>query len=202
MNPRAGALRISFPLRVNNLKFRDVSLRPSGASRQDFDVVVHDIRIGSFALHDEFVLEVPSSDFTHWQQLSFRELKAAILEAVRTYAYDLGQLAFPAEAIPDAAKDSTSGPIPRLPIDGDSSHIGRASHALNQAGIRFEIVGGLGRSGQIRGHLTLAVSSVLDARMCLGRAGFLETGESRCVLMDSTSGWKVQLLSRGPRTNF
>jgi len=70
----------------------------------------------------------------------------------------------------------------------------RLHSSLLHARIQYGIVGGLDSRGRSAGHLTVAVSSLLGAGTCLRRAGFLESPESKYVLVDSITGWKVRLL--------
>lgn len=194
MKTRPEPARIRFTLCVNGLEFRELCLRPRRGSRNDFDVLINDSRIGPFALHEDFQLDVPTRAPGIWRRLSMPELKAAVLGEARRYAYDLDEPTRESEDTGDGSGQSNLEPIPRIPIEGDSSHIDRASEALRRSSIGFEIVGGLDSRGQSTGHLTLVVGSLLGARMCLRRVGFLETQESRCVLLDSITGWKVHLL--------
>lgn len=122
----------------------------------------------------------------HFSQPAF--VSPAVLAKAQRYAYDLDELTRASDDSADISRQSILEPIPRVPNEGDSGHIRRAGEALTRAGIRFQIVGGLDSPGQSWGHVTLVVHSLLGARMWLRRAGFLETRESRCVLLDSRSG--------------
>jgi hypothetical protein len=169
-------------------------------------VVIRDRQLGSFALHEEFVLEIREGgdDGTSWRQVSLAELEAAVLEEAQKAACD------PCPCDPyqgpstreghwEASKSSMRGILGRIPVEGDSSHIGRVDEALARAGIRFEIMGGLDSRGRSACHVTLVVSSLVGAGTCLRRAGFLESPESKYVLVDSRTGWKVRLLEGRPR---
>jgi hypothetical protein len=57
----------------------------------------------------------------------------------------------------EALKSRERRIIGRIPVEGDSSHIGRADEALTRAGIRFQIVGGLDSRGRGVCHVTLVV---------------------------------------------
>jgi hypothetical protein len=74
-----------------------------------------------------------------------------------------------------------------LPIEGDSSHIERAKHALLRGEIRYQIVGGIGSRGRVWGHATFLVTSLLGAQICLRRAGFLQSSAffHRCIVLST-----------------
>jgi len=84
--------------------------------------------------------------------------------------------------------------LPRIPVEGDSSHIHRVEEALSQGKVRYQIVGGIGSRGRVWGHATFLVDSLPGARTRLCGAGFLQSSESMCVLTDSENGWKIRLL--------
>ena len=68
-----------------------------------------------------------------------------VLEEAQRYGYDLDQLARAIERHADDPRHSTPEPIPRVPIEGDSGHIGHANEALTRAGILFQSRGELDR---------------------------------------------------------
>ena len=84
--------------------------------------------------------------------------------------------------------------IPRMPVEGDSSHIVRATEAFSHGGVRYKIVGGVGSRGQIWGHATFLVDSLHGARVLLCDAGFIPGPDSLQALVDSGNGWKIRLL--------
>ena len=186
----------AFSLRVNGLEFQEASLRSCGEQPTDFEVVIRDCVLGEFALHKEFLLEIREGQHCNarWRAVSLEELQDAIGKEmpVADPNFDtrtrLG-------SIPSAdLQRSPRCRIERIPVDGDSSHLERLRGSLLTARIRYEIVGGLDSRGRAAGHLTVAVNSLLGAGMCLRRAGFLESPESKYVLIDSRTGWKVRLL--------
>ena len=186
-------------MRVNGVEFHEVHLR-SCESPSNFEVVIRDRLLGSFALHEEFLLEVPEgkSDNARWRPVSFLELKDAVRTQAQMTDSNLGtRKSAGSSSFPDLHRPSHCR-IDRIPVEGDSSHVDRLQNSLTQKRIRYQIVGGLDSRGRSSGHLTVAVSSLLGAGMCLRRSGFLESPESKYLLIDSRTGWKVRLLEGGP----
>jgi hypothetical protein len=191
----------TFAVRVNGVEFHQASLRSYGGHPTNIEVVIRDRQLGSFALHEEFALEIRENeaDKTSWRQISLAELKAAVLEEAQKAACDSYLGPSMPEGPWEVSKRPVRGIIGRIPVEGDSSHIGRADEALTRAGIRFQIVGGLDSRGRCACHVTLVVRSLVGAGTCLRRAGFLESSESKYVLVDSRTGWKLRLLEGRPR---
>ncbi|MGC2828986.1 MAG: hypothetical protein WB994_05060, partial [Candidatus Acidiferrum sp.] len=81
-SPKSTWVRLSF--RVNDLEFAEALLRPCKKEPTDFQLVVEHRFLGSFALHEEFLLERRGSGrVSGWRQVSLDELKLAFLEASR-----------------------------------------------------------------------------------------------------------------------
>jgi hypothetical protein len=186
-----------FLVRVNGREFHEVFLRRDGESRSDLDVVIRDRLLGSFALHEGFLLEIQESDEnnSYWRSISLPELKDAIgkqarsiIDSVLGYATSTGR--DPSESL----LIRTHHRIARITVEGDTSHVDRLHASLTKSRIRYQVVGGVDGRGRIRGHLTLAVSSLPAAAMCLRLTEFFESPESKYVLIDSRTGWKVRLL--------
>jgi hypothetical protein len=190
------SLRISLTIRVNGLEFREVILRRCVEDRQKWQVAISDRWVGCFALHEGFQLEIrPDGGVeTDWQRISLADLRIAALQEAQNGAIDLEEVAPTTCGQREDPTTDDRGIIARIPVEGDSSHVDRLSQALSQARIRFQMVGGLDGRGQGSGHVTLVVSSLPAARVWLWRAGFLESPESKYVLIDSQTGWKVRLL--------
>jgi len=187
-------------VRVNGVEFHEVHLR-SCESPSNFEVVIRDRLLGSFALHEEFLLEVPEgkSDNARWRPVSFLELKDAVRTQAQMTDSNLGtRKSAGSSSFPDLHRPSHCR-IDRIPVEGDSSHVDRLQNSLTQKRIRYQIVGGLDSRGRSAGHLTVAVDALLRGVMCLRRAGFLASPESKYVVIDSRTGWKVRLLEARPR---
>lgn len=188
-------------MRVNGVEFHEASLRSCGGHPTNCEVVIRDPALGSFALHEEFILEIREGEDgkTNWRQISLGELEAAVLEGAQKAACNPPQGPGMFDGPWEPVKSPMRGTLGRIPVEGDSSHITRVDEALTRAGIQFQIVGGLDSRGQGACHVTLAVRSLVGAGTCLRRAGFLESPESKYVLVDSRTGWKVRLLEENPR---
>ena len=195
MSAQAAVEWLNFFVRVNGIEFAEVAVRSCGEQARDFDVMIRDHHLGAFALHEEFVLEIPDSShaISDWRPVSFSELTSVIWTAALMLRLDV---------VTDTISNSSQSHsrMERIPVEGDSSHIDRLHSSLEQARIGYQVVGGLDSRGQGRGHLTVAVSSLVSAGTSLRRAGFLESPGSQTLLIDSRTGWKVRLLeSRVPR---
>jgi hypothetical protein len=201
MTSQPKPLRISLAIRVNGLEFREVTLRRSVENHRNWEVVIKDRCLGCFALHEDFQLEIRPAEGveTDWRQISLGDLRIAALEVAQNGAWDLEEVVPETCGQRDGTTKTECGIMERIPVDGDASHVHRLSEALSRARIRFQMVGGLGSRGQTSGHVALEVSSLLAARVCLCRAGFLQSPESKCVLIDSRTGWKVRLFEERPR---
>jgi hypothetical protein len=188
----------TLPMRVNGVEFHQASRRSCGEHPTDFEVVIRDRQLGSFALHEEFVLEIPRGKDGNagWCPVTLLEMKDAVWKEVQMTTPDFVARTNPGSSPSHELQRSSHCRIERIPVDGDSSHMDRLHTSLRHSRIRYQIVGGLNSRGRSAGHLTVAVSSLLGAGTCLRRAGFLESPESKYVLVDSTTGWKVRLLER------
>ena len=162
--------------------------------------MIRDCWLGSFALHEEFLLEVPEGNDNNarWRPISLLELKDAVWKQAQMTDSNLGtRTSAGSSNLPDLHRPSHCR-LNRIPVEGDSSHVDRLQASLTQKRIRYQIVGGIDSRGRSSGHLTVAVSSLLGAGTCLRRAGFFESLESKYVLIDSRTGWKVRLLEGRP----
>lgn len=186
-------------MRVNGLEFREVCLRRSDEQLAKFEVMIRDRQLGSFALHEEFLLEITERQHgkARWRAVSLRELKNSILtEPQITEPDSVARTDTRSSPSPDLQRTPRCR-IERIAVEGDASHLDRLHESFIKEGIRYQIVGGLDSRGRGAGHLTVAVSSLLGAGMCLRRGGFLTSPESKYVLVDSRTGWKVRLLEGG-----
>jgi hypothetical protein len=192
----------SFSMRVNGVEFHEAYLRSCGEQSASPELVIRDRQLGSFALHEEFLLEIleRKGDNVCWCPVSLPELKDAVWKEAQMTDSNFGLRTSPSSSSFTDLQGPAHCRIERIPVEGDTSHIDRLENSLTQARIRYRIVGGLDSRGRSWGHLTVAVSSLLGAGMCLRRrAGFLESPESKYVLIDSRTGWKVRLLEDRPR---
>jgi len=184
---------------VNDLEFPQGLMRPSEKDATDFQILIEDRFLGSFALHDDFDLQLWDPEGVRdWRKVSLEELKMVFLETSRdvgaTRTEEEDERSTPLAGLPDVSDAPNSSFLPRIPIEGDSSHINRATEALSRGRITYQIVGGIGSHGQVWGHATFLVDSLQCARILLCRAGFLPSSDSKHVVIDSENGWKIRLL--------
>jgi hypothetical protein len=191
---------VSLDFRVNEIEFLQAQFRPAGNDATDFQIVIEHPFLGSFAVHEEFDFELRADDDAGtWEKVSLEQLKMAILRASRfvrvqpsrgEYERTSERLGVLSGAHPVAPNEH----LPRISIQGDSSHLERAQVALSLGKVRYKIIGGIGSQGRVWGHATVLVDSLLVARTHLHRAGFLQSSKSTLVLTDSENGWKICLL--------
>ena len=191
-NPKLLWVHLNF--RVNDLEFEEALMRPCKEEATDFQLVVEHRFLGWFALHEEFLLERRESGrWSAWRQVSLEELKLAFLEASRNdggvMKREVGRWKVSGRDV-----DAHNTNLPRMPVEGDSSHFDSAKEAFERGEIRYQIAGGRGSHGKIWGHATFVVDSVPRARALLFNAGFIPSSDSQQVLINSRNGWKVCLL--------
>jgi hypothetical protein len=204
MRPLSKLARVRLDFRVNGLEFQQGLIKPCEDDPIDFQIFIEHKFLGSFALHEDFVLELRGTDGVGaWENASFDELKIAFLEASHNVSAKEteGEHEKTMELLRGLSEVSVvanSAHFPRLPIEGDSAHIERARDAFSRGKIHCQIIGGIGSAGHVWGHLTFLVDSLPGAITQLRQAGFLTTPESNCVLIDSENGWKIRLLEERP----
>lgn len=196
-NSKLVLVRLNF--RVNDLAFEDALMRPCDEDPTDFQLVIEHRFLGSFALHEDFVLEVRGADGSAtWRKVKLEELKLAFLEASQnvgaTETEDERAKSRGPDAAPVRLGTTTNNHLARIPVEGDAGHVERAKKVLSRGGVRYKIVGGVGSRGQIWGHATFLVDSLQGARALLCDGGFIPSSDSPHVLIDSKNGWKVHLL--------
>jgi hypothetical protein len=185
-------VRLNF--RVNDLEFKEVLVRPCEWDPSDFQLVIEHRFLGSFALHEEFFLEQRENDCVGgWRPVSLGELKLASLEGSRNGS-GVTEKEGDRWEVPGLDAGARHANFPRIPVEGDAAHFGRAKEAFARGGVRYQIVGGIGSHGKIWGHTTFLVDSLPRARALLCNAGFILSSDSQQVLIDSRNGWKVRLL--------
>jgi hypothetical protein len=198
---------VDLDFRVNELEFRRAQLHGDGNDRASLQIIIEHPFLGAFALHREFVFELRSSDrWGTWEKVSFEQLKMALLQAPSDFQAKPGRGGHESirEGLGRASENRTvphAKHLPRIPVEGDSSHINRGEEALSRGKVRHQIVGGIGSRGRVWGHITFLVDSLWGARTHLLGAGFVQSSESTCVLTDSENGWKIRLLEYGPKNN-
>jgi hypothetical protein len=167
----------------------------------DFNLIIEHRLLGRFALHEEFALELQGGpdEVGTWRRISLAELKDAFVRASKhSDDLDVSQGTDESDELLDCEIEAwaggPAGPIPRIPVENDTSHIEQADRVLSRAGIRYRTVGGIGSRGDISGHVTYLVNSLGPSKRHLCRSGFIASPESESVLVHSINGWKIRLL--------
>jgi hypothetical protein len=191
------SVRLNFG--ANDLEFAEALLRPRGEDPADVRLIIEHRFLGSFALHDDFVLEVRGIGVPPtWRRVNLEELKLAFLEASRNDG-GVTEKEWDCWEVSGVDVGGNHTNLLRMAVEGDSSHIVRAREAFLRGGIRYKIVGGVGSRGQIWGHATFLVNSLRRARALLCDGGFISSSDSPQVLIDSKNGWKIRLLEEPQR---
>ena len=191
---------VRFNFRVNDLEFEQALLRPCIEDPADFQLVIEHRFLGTFALHEDFALEVRAFDgLATWRRVKLEELRSLILGASQnagaTETEDEHGRGRWSVAAPSGRGTTTNNHLDRIPVEGDGGHIERAKEALSCGGVHYKIVGGVDTRGRIWGHVAFLVESVRRACALLCDSGFIPSSDSPYVLIDSKNGWKVRLLA-------
>jgi hypothetical protein len=172
-------------IRVNGIAVGAVRLRHYPEAPEQFDVLITDPQIGTFALHRGFDLElrIEGSD---WHPTTLSELKAVLAQdrEVLRAAEVQGTSKTVKRRVPNRATH-----LPTIGTEGE--HVMSAETALFRAGIAFLQ---LPFQKDRFASSVFMVASVIDARACLCRAGFQPKWDSETVLFDSRSGEPIQLI--------
>jgi hypothetical protein len=162
-------IRLNF--RVNDLEFRQGLMRPSERDATDFQILIEDRFLGSFALRDDFELQLRGREGGDWRKVLLEELKMAFLETFRdvgvagTREEDERSTRLAVQGVSGAPSGSF---LPRIPIEGDSGHINRATEAFSRGRIKYKIVGpwaSLGTCYVSRGFAPLPANPPLPCRI-------------------------------------
>ena len=126
-------VRLNF--RVNDLEFKEVLVRPCEWDPSDFQLVIEHRFLGSFALHEEFFLEQRENDCVGgWRPVSLGELKLASLEGSRNGS-GVTEKEGDRWEVPGLDAGARHANFPRIPVEGDAGHFGRAKEAFARGGV-------------------------------------------------------------------
>jgi hypothetical protein len=166
---------------------RSVRIRQPVNSDADFDVVVTDPIVGSFALNSDFEIDVHDSD-SSWKRVSLEELKA-ILKRKNLRVDDLPTASEIAECRLFARVDDIEIPYwERSRLSGrgrEEACVRYVQKILYRVGIPHVVAG-----------TTFTVPSALTARIPLKRAGFRQSRISRSALVEPRTNVAIQLIER------
>ncbi len=177
-------------LLVNGGPIRSVRIRQGDESAGDFDVVVTDPIIGSFALHSNFEIDVREPAST-WRRASLEELKAIVR---RTHLLPVDDL----PKAPGIAECRLFAPVDDIEIPhwecGRLSVLGREEAVVRYVQRIFYRVG----IPNLVAGTTFVVPSAPTARIPLQRAGFHKSAISPSALAEPRTQVTIQLVERDP----
>lgn len=175
-------------LLLNGVSVRSVSIRQPAESDGDFDVVVTDPIVGSFALHSDFEIDVHDLD-SSWRRVSLEELKTILKRKNLLPVDDLPKASEIAECRLFARVDDIEIPYwERSRLSGrgrEEACVRYVQKILYRVGIPHLVAG-----------TTFTVPSVPTARIPLKRAGFRQSPISRSALVEPRTNVAIQLIER------
>ena len=177
-------------LLLNGVTMRSVGVRQGTDSSGDFDAVVSDPMLGSFALHSGFEIDVPEPD-SNWRRVSLDELKRILKSRYLLPADDLPKASEAAECRLFARVDDIQIPCwehSRLSIRGREEACVRYVQRIFYRVCIPHLVAGT----------TFTVPSAPTARIPLKRAGFRQSEISRSALVEPRTQVSIQLIERDP----
>jgi hypothetical protein len=177
-------------LLVNGVSMRTVRVRQAAEPAGDFDVVVSDAMLGSFALHSGFEIDVPEPN-SNWRRVSLDELKRILKSRYLLPADDLPKASEMAECRLFAPVDDIQIPYwerSRLSSLGrEAACVRYVQRILYRVAIPHLVSG-----------TTFTVPSAPTARIPLKRAGFRQSTISPSALVEPRTQVSIQLIERDP----
>jgi hypothetical protein len=180
-------------VKINSTLAKSVRLRSHPFAPGDFEVVVEDPWLGSFAVHHNFDLLLKEKH-SEWRPVTLDELRS-ILIANRDFV-DGGEEPNERQTLeltPPGEPDEFTRKRPKLvrlgEIIGLDACVQRIETLLYRASIPHQ------RAGS-----TFIVPSMRDARQCLRRGGFCQDQRYESVLFDPEHKIAIRLLERDPRS--
>ena len=181
----------SCELLVNGVSMRTVRICQPVESDCDFDVIVTDRMVGSFALHSDFEIDVQELD-SCWRRVSLEELKAILKRKNLLPVNDLPKSSDIAECRLFARVDDIEIPYwERSRLSGrgrEEACVRYVQKILYRVGIPHLVAG-----------TTFTVPSAPTARIPLKRAGFRQSPISRSALVEPRTNVAIQLIERDLR---
>jgi hypothetical protein len=178
-------------LLLNGVSIRTVRVRQGAESTGDFEVIVTDLILGSFALHSCFEIDVPEPD-SGWRRVSLDELKGILRNRYLLPADDLPKASDIAESRLFARVDDIQIPC------WERSRL--ATRGREEACVRYvqRIFYRVGIPHLVSGT-TFLVPSAPTARIPLQRAGFRKSAISASALVEPRTKVSIQLVERDAR---
>jgi hypothetical protein len=178
-------------IKVNGSPFRSVNVRNVPDHPDDFDVLVTDPTLRSFALHAGFDIDVRDSD-SAWRRVSLDELKGMLTRSALLAIGDLPKASEIAECRLFARVDDIEIPqwdsAPHPVLRRQDACVRYVQRIFYRVGIPHLVAG-----------TTFRVPSVPTARIPLKRAGFRQSDVSPSALVEPRTGCAIQLVERDPR---
>jgi hypothetical protein len=175
---------------LNGIPMRSVQIRNSRDSHEDFEILVTDPTLGSFALHSGFEIDVRESD-SDWRRVSLDELKGMLTRIALLKIEDLPNASEIAECRLFAQVDDIEIPqwesAPHPVLRRQDACVRYVQRIFYRVGIPHLVAG-----------TTFSVPSVPTARIPLKRAGFRQSEISPSALVEPRTGCSIQLIERNP----
>ena len=182
---------LPFELRVNGLLVRSVHIRCTHCSAVDFEILITDPQIGTFALSDTCELET-REDGSDWHLVTLEQFAKTLAERSKHFRSVVlsssskvaeGQLFDRLDDIDIPHRKSS-----RLgELTGHVECVRRVQQVLYEARIPHQTAG-----------TVFVVPSVSRARIVLRRAGFEESKITSAALVEPYSGCAIHLLQLRP----
>lgn len=168
-----------------------VKIRQTAESDGDFNVVVNDPMVGSFALHSDFEIDVHEPGFS-WRRVSLDELKAILKRTSLLPVDDLPRAS-------DIVECRLFAQVVGIDIPhwdpGRLSSLGREDACVRYVQRIFYRVG----IPHLVSGTTFVVPSAPTARIPLKRAGFRRSTISPSALVEPHTNVTIQLVERDQR---
>jgi len=186
--------RCPFELRVNGLVVESGYFRDSLSPAMGVELVVNDSRLGCFALHTGFDLELRDLR-SDWRRMSLDEVKKILAETYDCLRPD-DKLKSPETTEPEWVACGDDADLAHRAeqtnaIAEEGEHIMRAEAALFQAEIPCLLLPF--QKNKFTSNLFM-VPSLAKAKACLRRAGFQANFQSETILFDGRNGRRIQLI--------
>lgn len=181
---------LSCELLLNGVPVRSVRIRQIAESDGDFDLVVRDVMLGSFALHSDFEIDVHELG-SSWRRISLEKLKGIVKSRNLLPIDDLPKASELAECRLFARVDDIQIPL--------WEHSRLSSRGREEACVRYvqRIFYRVCIPHLVAGT-TFTVPSAPTARIPLKRAGFRQSEISRSALVEPRTQVSIQLIERDP----
>jgi hypothetical protein len=176
-------------LMINGIPVRSVHIRCAPDSPEDFQILITDPQIGSFALHDGFELEMQEQG-SPWRPVTLQQLMKTLTKSSEfLHAGDMPKSSEVVERRLFDRLDDVDIPHRRSPrlseLTGHDECVKQVQKVLREARVPHRVAGSV-----------FVVPSALQARICLMKAGFRKSTIAPAALIEPRSGCAIQLVER------